>query len=374
MIPYGRQVVSSEDVEAVRDALLSDWLTTGPRVQEFEDLLSRTVQSNYCIAVSSGTAALHSAYAALGISHGDEVITTPNTFIATQATAAMLGGSIVFADVEEETGNIDALAVQALVSRRTRLVVGVDYAGHPFDIDSLRRVTAPLTIPILQDAAHSLGSRYKSRPVGSLADVTTFSFFPTKNITSGEGGAVTCDSKLHADRVRLFSRQGMIRDEEQYIIRDQGPWHQEVHDFGLNYRLPDVLCALGIAQLGRLEAFAARRRQIKSRYDRGLDGLEGVQVPFQSPDAEVVWHLYPLRVKDGRRLHVYKALQKRGIAVQVNYMPAYWHPVFEKMGYRRGLCPVAERLYEEELSLPIHVGLPDEQVDQVIEAVWEALK
>ncbi|MGW5050730.1 DegT/DnrJ/EryC1/StrS family aminotransferase [Actinokineospora sp. NPDC004072] len=363
-LPYGRQSVDESDIAAVAAVLRGDWLTTGPAVARFEaDLAEWT--GTPAVAVTSGTAALHTAYAAAGVGPGDEVVCAPMTFVATAATAALLGARVVFADVEDETLTLDPAAVE--VTARTRVVAAVDYAGHPADYAALRRVSGDALL--LADAAHSVGGTWAGRPVGSLADLTTFSFFPTKNLTTAEGGAVaTADPGLLA-AARRFRNHGLVRDPAEQRHPDEGGWHQEVHGFGLNYRLPDVLCALGSSQLRRLPAFKARRAAIVDRYQEGLADVPGLRLPTRHPDADPVWHLYAVRVLEGRRRALYDHLRAAGIGVQVNYIPAYWHPVFADLGYRRGLCPVAERFYAEQLSLPLFPDLADADVDRVIEAV-----
>jgi dTDP-4-amino-4,6-dideoxygalactose transaminase len=368
MLPYGRQSIDAADVEAVVAALGSDWLTTGPRVARFEAELEE-VAGAPCVTVTNGTTALHAAYAAAGVTTGDEVVTTPMTFVATASGAAMLGAKVIFADVEEDTANIDPAAVEAAVTARTRVIAAVDYAGVPADYDRLRKITDGAGAILLGDAAHSIGSTYRGRPVGTLADLTTFSFFPTKNLTTGEGGAVASIRPDLLQRVRTFRTVGLVRDPDRLRHPDEGGWHQEVHEFGLNYRLPDVLCALGSAQLRRLAAFKARRARLTARYDELLAGVPGLRLPAQRSDVDPVRHLYPVRILGGRRREVYDRLRAAGIGVQVNYIPVYWHPVFEDMGYRRGMCPVAESFYAEELSLPLFYDLSDSDQDRVVEAL-----
>lgn len=368
-IPYGRQSVTDADVEAVTAVLRGDWLTTGPTVTAFEDALRERTGAARAVTVTSGTAALHAAYAAAGIGPGDEVVTTPLTFVATASCAAMLGATVIFADVQEDTGNLDPAAAEAAVTPRTKAVAAVDYAGHPVDADELLDVAERAGALLVEDAAHSVGSTYKGRPVGSLADLTTLSFFPTKNMTTAEGGAVLSTEDGLGARAATFRTIGLVRDSEQQRYPDEGPWHQEVHEFGLNYRLPDVLCALGLSQLARLEAFKARRTQLVAGYHQGFADLDGVRVPAQRAYVDPMWHLYPLRVLDGRRREVFERLRAEGILVQVNYLPVYWHPVFEDLGYRRGLCPVAEQYYREELSLPLYADLTDTDQERVVDAV-----
>jgi len=374
MIPYGRQDLNRTDIDAVVAVLQSDWLTTGPAVEEFEQALEATIGGTPVVAVSSGTAALHTAYAAAGIGPGDEVITPPVTFIATQATAITLGATVAFADVQSDTACIDPIAVESAITPRTRAIVAVDYAGHPCDLEALRGLADAHGLLLIEDAAHSLGSTFRGCAVGSLADLTAFSFFPTKNITTAEGGAVaTRDAEMHV-RAAEFARQGLVRERKRLLKPDEGPWHQEVHHFGLNYRLPDVLAALGTAQLSRLAEFKQRRAWIKTCYDDAFADVDGLDVPAQHQDVDPVWHLYPLRVPASQRRRIFTELRESGIAVQVNYLPAYLHPAFTALGFKSGMCPVAEDFYEREISLPIHTSLSDQDVWRVADAVLTALK
>jgi len=366
MIPYGRQSIDDSDIAAVTEALKGDFLTTGPLVEKFEGELEKVIGAP-TVTVTSGTAALHCAYAAVGIRPGDEVITPPITFIATQATAALMGAKIVFADVQPDTANIDPEAVEAAITGRTKAVVAVDFAGHPADLDELRTITEKHGIYLIEDAAHSIGSIYKNQQVGSIADITTFSFFPTKNLTTAEGGAVSSKNPELLERARKFSRQGLVRNPEQFKLQNEGAWHQEVHEFGLNYRLPDVLCALGVSQLKRLTYFKNRRREIFDHYTSELKNFEFVQIPTEREFVDSNWHLYPARVPASRRAGVFALLRSKGIGVQVNYLPAYLHPVFESSGFKRGDFPIADAFYESEISLPMHVDLQDSQIAKVIE-------
>jgi dTDP-4-amino-4,6-dideoxygalactose transaminase len=368
MIPYGRHSINDDDIAAVVAALKSDWLTTGPLVEEFESGLEK-VSGAPCISVSSGTAALHCAYAAIGLEPGDEVITPPITFIATQATAALFGASIVFADVQPDTANIDPQAVAAAITSRTKAIVAVDYAGHPADLDELRAIADRHGIYLIEDASHSIGSIYKGRPVGSIADITTFSFFPTKNLTTGEGGAVASIHPELLERAKRFSRQGLVRNPSEFKITDQGPWHQEVHEFGLNYRLPDILCALGISQLKRLDEFKSKKMVIFQTYVHELSKVKGIELPSEGPDVSVNWHLFPMRVDPLKRTAIFSGLREAGIGVQVNYMPAYWHPVFKASGLRKGMFPKSDNFYSQEISLPMFSRLTKDDLGFVIKNV-----
>jgi dTDP-4-amino-4,6-dideoxygalactose transaminase len=365
MIPYGRQSINQNDIDAVVSALKSDFLTTGPLVEQFELALERIVGAPTTV-VSSGTAALHCAYAAIGIEPGDEIITPPITFIATQATAALMGAKIVFADVQPDTANIDPIAVEAAITSRTKAIVAVDYAGHPAEMDELRKIADKHGIFLIEDAAHSIGSTYRERPVGSIADITTFSFFPTKNLTTAEGGAVASPNPELLEKARRFSRQGLVRDPSEFKITGQGAWHQEVHEFGLNYRLPDVLCALGISQLSRINDFKLKRTKIFENYLSSLLDNHEVSLPGKRDYVDPTWHLYPIRVSADIRMSVFTEMRAKGIGVQVNYIPAYLHPVFNSYNYKKGLCQEAEKFYSEEISLPMSFPLTEENVDYIV--------
>jgi dTDP-4-amino-4,6-dideoxygalactose transaminase len=373
MIRYGRQSINEEDIQAVVQALKGEFLTTGPLVERFENELEKVVGAP-CVVVSSGTAALHCAYAAIGIGSGDEIITPPITFVATQATAALLGAKIVFADIQSDTGNIDPAAVEAAITPRTKAIVAVDYAGHPADLDELRAIADKHGVYLIEDAAHSIGSTYKNRPVGSIADMTTFSFFPTKNLTTTEGGAV---ASIHPElllKARRFSRQGLVRNPEDFQIKSEGAWHQEVHQFGLNYRLPDVLCALGISQLGRLGQFREVRKTIFDKYIENLKSISDLVLPQQRQFVEPMWHLFPVRVNAEDRNSIFEKLRKDNIGVQVNYMPAHWHPVFELTAEMRSQFPKSNEFYNSEISLPMHTQLTDEEIHHVIKTMRSILR
>lgn len=374
MLPYGKQSISDEDISAVVEILRGDWLTTGPSVGALEAEISRLSGGHRAVTATSGTAALHMAYAAAGVGPGDEVVATPMTFVATTAAASMLGAKVRFADVQEDTGLIDPVAVETELTESTKVIAAVDYAGHPADYDALQALADSVGALTLDDAAHSIGGRYRGRQVGDLADMTTYSFFPTKNLTTGEGGAFVAKDPTLAQRAHEFHNIGLVRDPDRFKVTTEGPWHQEVHEFGLNYRLPDIACALGLSQLRRLDRFKQRRDEITARYNAALQGVDGVRTPAQRPDVDPVWHLYPLRVQDGRRQEVFEKMRAAGIGVQVNYMPVYWHPVYAEQGYKRGMCPNAESFYAEELSLPIFPGLTDEQVDRVVDALLAAIR
>jgi dTDP-4-amino-4,6-dideoxygalactose transaminase len=364
MIPYGRQDISPEDIATTTEALMGDLITTGTYVEEFERELTRFVKADTFV-VNSGTAALHAAYFGAGIGAGDEIITPPNTFIATQATAIALGASIVYADIDVETGLISLESTERLIGPRTKAIVVVDYAGQTCDLDEFRKLADRHRLILIEDAAHSLGTLYKSRSVGSIADVTTFSFYPTKNITTGEGGAVSSNNPELLARAKKFSRQGLVRNEPEFVLLSDGPWHQEVHEYGLNYRLTDFQSALGISQLKRIHEFKMKRRLIFDCYVERLKNLDFIRPITQVAYCDTMWHLFPVRVRKEIRKDLFIFLRSEGVGVQVNYFPAYLHPASKKSSTRPWTCPNSELFYREEISLPMHTRLNEELVHHI---------
>ncbi len=373
MIPYGKQSINRSDYHAIKSVLFSEWLTMGPMVKTFESEISKICGSENFV-VSSGTAALHCAYAAIGIRPGDEIITTPITFIATQATAMHFGAKIKFADIDEKTGNIDPETVEKLINEKTKAITVVDFAGHPADLDSFRELCNRYNLILIEDASHSIGSLYKGRPIGSIADLTTFSFFPTKNITSGEGGAVSSSNPKLLDEARRFGRQGIVRDSTKFKSLTDDRWNYEVHEIGLNYRLPDILCALGVSQIKRINEFKKSREHIFEFYKENLSGISAIALPIKEGYADPMWHLYPIRVNYGLRNKLYEFLWSNEIRVQVNYIPAYFHPIFKQSEYIRGLCPKSEKFYDTEISLPIHPNLSSKDLKKIVKVVRKFFK
>lgn len=337
-------------------------------VDAFESKISNLIGAPTFV-VTSGTAALHCAYAAIDIKAGDEIITPALTFVATQTTAMHFGAKIVFCDIDVKTRNIDPILAEKLITKKTKAITVVDYAGHPVDLEVFRKICDKYGIYLIEDAAHSVGSFYKGEPVGSQADLTVFSFFPTKNFTTGEGGAVSSRNQVLLDKARKFGRQGLVRDPEKFLLEPDGPWHQEVHKIGLNYRLPDILCALGISQISRLDIFKAKRKRIVEFYRNNLKDIEGLVLPEQADYVDPVWHLYPIRVKNSLRNELFHYLRNNGVLVQVNYVPAYYHPVFIELEYPKGLCPKTEEFYNEEISLPIHPNLSLKELKKVVNLI-----
>jgi len=372
-IPYGRQKLDELDEEQVVSVLRGDWLTMGPATQKFENLLS-TLTCSKTVSMSSGTAALHCAFKAIGLNFGDEVITPPITFIATQATAALLGAKIIFSDIDPETITIDPNSIEEKINERTKAIVVVDYAGHPGYLDELNAIAKQNGIFLIEDAAHSLGSLYKGTTVGGIADLTCFSFFPTKNITTGEGGAVcTQDSNLFL-KVKEFAQQGVVRQSSRFQNSNSEPWYYEIHDFGLNYRLSDLHAALGISQLTKLEKFKKKRKALHDLYTANLIDIEEIVLPKAKDFADPFWHLYSIQVPAEKRLTIFKHLRNQGILVQVNYIPAYRQPVFRFNKDAYSKFPASEKFYASQISLPLHVGLEEEDVANICKEVRSALE
>lgn len=368
-LPYGHQTLDADDIEAVVRTLTSDFLTTGPEVAAFEADLAAESGASHAAVLNSCTSALHAAYAAIGVGPGDEIVTSPLTFAATGNAALYLGARPVFVDIDPSTGLIDPALVEGAITSRTRAIVAIDYAGQPADYDALHRIAERHNVPVLADAAHSLGATDAGRTVGTLADATALSFHPVKLITTGEGGAVlTDDPNVHA-RITEFRSHGMVRQRSR-LSRDDGPWYMEMQSLGFNYRLTDIQCALGRSQLRKLPRFLARRRAIADWYDRGLSSISGLELPGRRLGAESAWHLYVVRVSEpSRRRPFFEALRRRAIGVQVHYLPVYRHPYYQDLGYAEGLCPRAEDFYARAISLPMFPGLTDGDVARVIETV-----
>ncbi len=371
-LPYGRQSIDEDDIAAVVEVLRSDFVTTGPAVRRFEQALCEYVGVHRAVAVSSGTSALHTAYFAAGLGEGDEIITSPLTFAATANAALYLGATVRFVDVEPATGTIDPDRIEEAITDRTRLIVPVDFAGHPADYDGVGRIARSHGLTVVADAAHSLGAVLRGRRVGTLADISIASFHPVKAITTAEGGAVLTDAAEFADRAERFRTHGIVRDPQ--MLQREGPWFNEMHDLGFNYRLSDVHCALGLSQLRKLDRFIARRRQIADLYTGALAGIEGLELPTVRDGVEPAWHLYVVRVVEpSLRRPLVEALHGAGVGVQVHYIPVHYHQYYQKLGYRRDTCPIAEDFYARAMSLPMFPAMTDDDVHRVVDACVSSL-
>ncbi len=371
-IPYAHQSIDEADIRAVQEVLLSDWLTTGPKVHEFEAAVAEYVGARSGVAVSSGTAALHAAAFAAGIGPGDEVIVPAMTFAASANCVLYLGGTPVFADVHADTLLLDPAQVEAKLSPRTKAIMAMDYAGQPCDYDALRRIADRDDLTIIGDSAHALGAEYKGRKVGTLADLTTFSFHPVKHVTTGEGGMVVTDNLELAGRMRRFRNHGISTDARTRAKQDT--WYYEMVDLGYNYRLTDIQCALGLNQLRKLPKSLARRRAIAKRYDEAFSSIWGIEPLAVAPGIVHAYHLYVVEI-DQRRAGIgrdaaFRLLRSKGIGVNVHYIPVHLHPYYRRrFGSGPGLCPVAERAYERILSLPMFPTMTDPDVERVIDSM-----
>jgi perosamine synthetase len=375
-LPYGRHAIDEADIAAVVEVLRSDWLTTGPKVSEFEQAFAGFVGAKDAVAVNSGTAALHAAYHALNIGPGDEVIVPAMTFAATANAVLYQGGTPVFADVEPDTLRLDPLAAEKRITPRTRALAAVDYAGQPCDYTALRALAEKHDLALVADACHAPGASYQGRAVGTLADLSTFSFHPVKHVTTAEGGMITTDDSEFAQRMRSFRNHGITTDHRQR--EERGSWFYEMVELGYNYRLSDVQCALGKSQLNKLSGWLAQRQAIAQRYTEAFSGSELLAPLKVQPDVSHAYHLYVIRLNLTRltadRAAIYRALRADGIGVNVHYIPVHLHPYYQQhLGTAAGLCPVAETAYHELLSLPIFPTMSDDDVERVIRTVSKNL-
>jgi perosamine synthetase len=376
LIPYGRQSIDEKDVAAVCSVLRSDWLTTGPKVAEFEEAVADYVGAKHAVAVSSGTAALHAAMYALGVGPGDEVIVPPMTFAATANCVVFQGGTPIFVDVDPETLLLDPARIEEKITKKTKAIIAVDFAGQPCDYDRLHDIADKHGVALVADGCHALGAEYKGKKVGSLADMTVFSFHPVKHITTGEGGMITTDDQDLAQRMRTFRNHGITTDHRQR--EEQGSWFYEMVDLGYNYRMTDFQCALGISQLQKLPKFLERRREITRQYDKTFAVNKHITPLAMRPDVVHAYHLYVVKI-DFKTLGIdrtalFTSLRKKGIAINVHYVPVHLHLFYrDKFITRPGLCPNAEAAYEQIISLPMFPGMTDEDVEKVIEAVKKAV-
>ena len=370
---YGHQYIDDDDIKAVVDVMKSDYLTCGPKIAELEQKLCRVTGAKYAVVCSNGTAALHIAALAAGVQPGDEVITTPITFAASANCALYCGAKPVFADINEETYNIDPACVEALTTEKTKAVVAVDYTGQSVELDRLLAHCHKNNIVLIEDGAHVIGTRYNGRYNGSIADMTTLSFHPVKTVTCGEGGAVLTNSEEYYQKLLLYRSHGITRDETQMEHEPDGSWYYEQIALGYNYRITDMQAALLISQLNKLTAFSKRRKEIVKAYNEAFSKLPQLVVQKEIPESDTTRHLYILRLNPDRltigRKEFFDALTAENVCCNVHYIPTYYFPYYEKLGYHRGLCPKAEKLYEEIISLPLYYAMSDQDVQDVIEAV-----
>ena len=368
MIPYGKQTIDQDDIQAVVDVLQSDFLTTGPKIAEFEQTVADYVGAKYAVAISNGTSALHAACFAAGIGPGDEVITTPLTFAASANCVLYCGGTPVFADVDPKTYNIDPEDIQRKITDMTKAIIAVHLAGQPCDMDAIHSIAREHGLIVIEDGAHALGSVYKGKKVGSMSDMTTFSFHPVKPITTGEGGMIVTDNEDFYKKMILFRSHGITRDDSM-MTRNDGPWFYQQFDLGYNYRITDIQCALGCSQMKKLDRFLALRKEIVAHYNEAFADCDNIITPYQLSDTESGWHLYIVQVKNCDRRQVFEKMREKGIGVNVHYIPVYMHPYYQEHGYENVHCANAEEIYSHIISLPLYPGLTSEQQDYVIDTL-----
>lgn len=363
-ISYGRQSLDEEDIQAVVDTLRSPYLTQGPKIKEFEQAIADYIGVKYAVAFSNGTAALHGACYAAGISEGDEVITSPITFAASANCVRYVGGTVVFADIDAETYNIDPAQIRANLTVKTKAIIPVDFTGQPVDIDEIMAIAKERNLVVIEDGAHSLGATYKGRKVGTTADMTMFSFHPVKPVTTAEGGIIVTNNEAYYKKLLQFRSHGI---EQTPYSQEMGGWYYEMTDLGYNYRMTDLQAALGVSQMKKLDTFIERRQEIAKWYTEALQDVGGIIIPKQLEQTESGWHLYMIQLENADRKQVFDAMRAANIGVHVHYIPVYWHPYYRDLGYERGLCPVAEAWYEKALTLPIHPGITVEQLEFIVE-------
>lgn len=377
-IHYGKQCIEQDDIDAVAQVLRSDFLTCGPKIAEAEEKLCEITGAKYAVLVANGTAALHLAALAAGFSEGDEVIVSSITFAASSNCILYCGARPVFADINPETYNIDPESVKKLITPRTKGIVAVDFTGQAVEHDAIRQLCRENGLVFIEDAAHAIGTKYRGQPVGSIADMTCFSFHPVKTVTSGEGGAITTnDEKLYRRLLRLRAH-GITRVSSEMVHPTDAMWYNEQVELGFNYRMTDIQAALLLSQLGKLDKFSTRRKEIVERYDEAFSQMPELYVQREIPESDTIRHLYVIRLNQERltcdRRQFFDALHGENVCPQVHYLPVYWHSYYEKLGYQKGLCPNAEAYYQWSMSIPLHYSMTDRDVEDTIRAVRKVVE
>ncbi|QNK58382.1 UDP-4-amino-4,6-dideoxy-N-acetyl-beta-L-altrosamine transaminase [Paenibacillus sp. PAMC21692] len=372
MLPYGRQWVDDDDIEAVVRVLKSDFLTQGPAIERFERKVARYVGARYAIAFSNGTMALHGACFSAGISTGDEVITSPITFLASSNCVLYMGGTPVFADIKADTWNLDPLEVKKKITPNTKAIIPVDFTGQPVEMERIMEIAETHDLVVIHDAAHSLGASYGNQKVGILGHMTMFSFHPVKGITSGEGGIIVTDNETYYRKLQLFRNHGLTKNVALMEDND-GPWYYEMHELGYNCRMTDLQAALGDSQMNKLDLFVERRREIANLYTEAFSDMPGLVTPYQADTANSAWHLYVVRWSTESfrvsRKEIFEALRSENIGVHVHYIPVYRQPYYKRLGYSSENCPEAEAYYREAITLPLFPSMTDQDIRNVISAV-----
>ncbi|EJS45989.1 TPA: UDP-4-amino-4,6-dideoxy-N-acetyl-beta-L-altrosamine transaminase [Bacillus thuringiensis] len=375
-LPYGQQQIDEYDIQAVVDVLKGDFLTTGPMVQQFEEAIAKYVGAKYTVSFSNGTAALHAACYAAGITEGDEVITTPMTFVASANCILYQGAKPVFADIDNETYNISPKSIEEKITNKTKAIIPVHYTGQPVELEAIQKIAKQNNLIIIEDAAHALGATYKNKKIGSIGDMTMFSFHPVKHITTGEGGVITTNNPLFYEKLVQFRTHGIERNPQK-LLENHGPWYYEMQFLGYNYRITDIQAALGLSQLSKLDSFIKIRKKYVDIYSKEFSCLSEIIIPKQLPQTSSSWHLYIIRLNTKllkcNRKEFYEALQRENIGVNVHYIPVHLQPFYQKLGYEKGICPQAENVYEEIITLPLFPKMTEADVWDVIQAVRKVL-
>lgn len=377
LLPYGHQSIDDDDIQAVVEALRSDWITTGPKVAKFEEVFAEYLGAKYAVSFSSGTAALHGAAYAAGLKSGDEAITTPMTFCATSNCILYQAARPVFADVFPDTLNIDPIEIENKISTKTKAIIPVDYAGHPADLDDIIDISSRKKLIVIEDACHALGATYKNQKIGSISHMTVFSFHPVKHITTGEGGMVVTNDEKFFNKLKIFRNHGIDSDARKR--QETGQWYYEMVDLGFNYRLSDIASALGISQLKKINKIVERRREIASMYAERIKKFGEVIAPNERNYVKSSWHLYPIRLNlervNATYSEIFRAMRGENIGINLHYMPVYMHPYYSKqLGYEKNLCPIAEEAFNSLISLPIFHGMKDNDVEDTILALIKVIK
>jgi UDP-4-amino-4,6-dideoxy-N-acetyl-beta-L-altrosamine transaminase len=376
-IPYGKQFIDEDDIQAVIEVLRSDFITQGPKIKEFEKKLAQKVGAKFAVVFNSGTSALHAAYYVAGLREGDEFLTSPITFCATANAGIFLGAKPIFVDVEAETGNINPELIRKNITKNTKLIVPVHYAGHPCNLEEIWKIAKENGLVIIEDACHALGAKYKGYSIGSCkySDMTVFSFHPVKHITTGEGGTVLTNNEKFYEKLLMFREHGITKDRRRFLNKNEGDWYYEMQFLGFNYRMTDIQAALGISQLKKLDSFIRKRREIAKHYNEIFKGNTFFDLPVEKEYAFHAYHLYPIRIKNELtrlKKEIFRELRSMGLGVQVHYIPVYLHPFYRNLGYTPDHCPVANEFYKRELSLPIFPSLKIEELEKIKDKLFEA--
>ena len=376
MIPYGKQQIDSEDIKSVEEVLNSDFLTTGPKIKEFEEKICEFVGCKYAVAVNSGTSALHIACLAAGLKKGDELITSPITFAASANCALYCNAKPVFVDVNKQ-GLIDEDQIEDKITKKTKIIIPVHYTGLPCEIDKIRKIANENNLIIIEDACHALGAKYKDSKIGDCkySDMTIFSFHPVKHITTGEGGMITTNSKELYEKLLILRTHGISKEKLSTEKRESESWYYEMLSLGYNYRITDIQCALGINQLRKINKFITKRRSLVERYNQAFKNNKNIETIREGEDKFNPYHLYVIKLGNEKiRKELFNYLKEKEIFCQIHYIPVYWHPYYEKLGYKKGICPNAEGFYKKILSLPLYPELSFSQQDFVIKSILDFFK